>query len=74
MHFPTRAFVSESQRELFVPGLGSEFEERGEVVERNRRSGDWGIRGVLSEENREGRSRIFILTVDGKFGKQLQVL
>jgi hypothetical protein len=73
MHLPTRAFVSESQRELFVAGLGSEFEDRGGVVERHRRRGDWGIRGVLSEEKIEGRSRIFILAIDGKFGEQLDV-
>ena len=56
MHFPTRAFVSESQRELFVAGLGSEFEERGEVVERNRRRETGEVRGVLSEENRGAKS------------------
>lgn len=68
MHFPIRAFVSESQREVFVAGLGSEFEDRGGVVDRDRRREDWGILAFLGEVKIEERSRIFILRVYEEFG------
>jgi hypothetical protein len=67
MHFPIRALVEESQRELFVLEEGLGFDGGGVVVEILRRFWRHWSKGRREEEalrkGREGDSRVFMSLV-----------